>query len=275
MFECSTWSARRPAKLAGASLVLGAVAVSALIGSARPANATFITNGCAAANSYCTLAELTSNAAFIDINNVFFNNFQANPQTAAEIKVVPIDSAGRVGLDFMPINPSINPWKNTVDINGYVSGGFSDEFFYDVRNFGNSPLTASALSATFLVGGNLLFPTAYADSSGPVSLAVSCAQVANVYGDCNNATSQVWKPMAPTSSFGIDQIVSGSYQGYFPTPTGTVAITDLQQVFDVPEPSTLLTLLPGLAAFLVLAGLRSPLGTSGRLGRRNFMRMAG
>jgi hypothetical protein len=210
--------------------------IAALSISAEPAHAVSMTSGCAHVNNYCTLAELSSSSAFININNIYFNNFRVGSD-AAFIKVVPVDSGGFVGLRFVPLDPLANPWEVSVGSSSTYHY-FADDFLYDVRDFQGRPITYTKLSTKFTVGGNLLFPTAYADSTGPTYLKTDCSHVDDVYGDCLGATDNVASYMA-SYAFTIEQEVFGDYTGDPMGGPAIVAITEVTQRFGVPEPLTL------------------------------------
>lgn len=223
------------------------------------AKAAVITSGCAAVNQFCTLQELASPSAFINIDNVVFNNYDGDLGSAsALIKVTPLDSPGsgggsRVGLRFTPVDPNNNPWSANDQLG---TNYFNDHINYDVTVLGGPLIDRASLSTTFIqhVGGGYSDPFAAGmEIGGPnVNLATTCAQADPLLG-CDGKTVTASAHFAPFDTLHIGGVVTGRTTRVTAGALD-IGIAALENSFTrVPEPGTM-ALLPlglGFMAFLL------------------------
>lgn len=238
-------------------LAVAALSMILTAGSTGPSRAVFVTNGCAAVNVFCTLQELQSPSAFINIDNIFFNNFAALLFPPELIKVTPFDSPGsgrnsQVGLQFDPIDSSNNPWfADNGDTSPIV---FQGAIEYDVNVLSGLPIGVSALSVTFIqdvTGGffELLDATKDIDRSpfDPVTLRVGCEEFPNA--DCGGRSAFDSRLFGPVESLSILDFFGGRAFRIGASGNVKIGISQLSNFFvrTAPEPSTLTLFVSGLA----------------------------
>lgn len=217
----------------------------------QAANAALVTSGCANINVSCTLAELASPTASINIDNVVFNNFVGS-DFASQIRVTPIDGPGNgensvAGLRFTPINPANNPWRAAIDPNSNGSNSFLSSIFYSVNVLGGPLLDRVLLSTSFNLGGNLASPSISADIFGPANLIAGCFGGVSV--DCVNGTATRQSYFPALDSFFVESAVVGSFNRTGFAGPAFIEMTGIEQAYvRVPEPASLATFAAGLLA---------------------------
>jgi hypothetical protein len=223
--------------------------------------AAFITNGCAAVNQYCTLQELSSASAFINIDGVVFNNFFLFAATNGNlIKVSPIDTPGSgagsgVGLRFEPFSLDQNPWFLSIPP-ARSPASFSISFEYDVNVLSGLALGRGELDVGFIENVSGGFYNGFAGSediqtpADSASLLARCEDAGLPFAACDGATVAKSANFLNSESLHVVDGLFGSIERVTGSGKVQIGMSSVSNVFGrVPEPGS------GLLSAAALMGL--------------------